>query len=204
MRQRRFGGSSVRANGRRGERLVFKELAWGGLKAGTMLGEPAPLFPRAEKDAIDRMQNLEDENNRTVIEAAKKSSGTGSAPEAPTAALPVEPSPATASPSVVSVQPTGSGTAPRHSSEIGDHNLTEATTAPTDSGKPVDAIPVAPSSSRSRQRETQLDAHRRAHRRAVGFGRAERWPGSDGSFCPDVKPAVLPQWVPSRSPSTIS
>jgi methionyl-tRNA synthetase len=27
------------------------ELAWGGLKAGTKFGEPAPLFPRAEKDA---------------------------------------------------------------------------------------------------------------------------------------------------------
>jgi methionyl-tRNA synthetase len=90
------------------------------------------------------MQNLEDENNRTVIEAAKKAAGASSAPEAPTAALPVEPSPATASPSVTSVQPTGGGTAPRRSSEIGDHNLTQATTAPTDTGKPVESIPVAP------------------------------------------------------------
>jgi methionyl-tRNA synthetase len=122
----------------------LKDLSWGGLKAGTMLGEPAPLFPRAEKDAIDHMQNLEEENNRTVIEAAKKAAGASSAPEAPTAALPVEPSPATASPSVTSVQPTGGGTAPRHSSEIGDHNLTQATTAPTDTGKPVESIPVAP------------------------------------------------------------
>ena len=48
----------------------LKHLAWGGLKAGTKFGEPAPLFPRAEKDAIERMQNLEDENNRTVVEAA--------------------------------------------------------------------------------------------------------------------------------------
>jgi methionyl-tRNA synthetase len=48
----------------------LKDLAWGGLKAGTKFGEPAPLFPRAEKEAIERMQNLEDENNRTVIEAA--------------------------------------------------------------------------------------------------------------------------------------
>ncbi len=46
------------------------ELAWGGLQAGTQFGEPAPLFPRAEKDAIDRMQNLEDENNRSAVEAA--------------------------------------------------------------------------------------------------------------------------------------
>jgi methionyl-tRNA synthetase len=48
----------------------LKELKWGGLKAGTKFGEPAPLFPRAEQDAIERMQNLEDENNRTAVEAA--------------------------------------------------------------------------------------------------------------------------------------
>ncbi len=46
------------------------EVAWGGLKAGTKFGEPAPLFPRAEKDAVERMQNIEDQNNKTVIEAA--------------------------------------------------------------------------------------------------------------------------------------
>jgi hypothetical protein len=43
------------------------KLAWGGLKAGTKFGEPAPLFPRAEKDAVERMQNLEDENNRSAL-----------------------------------------------------------------------------------------------------------------------------------------
>jgi methionyl-tRNA synthetase len=48
----------------------LRNLAWGGLKAGTKFGEPAPLFPRAEKEAIERMQNLEDDNNRTVVEAA--------------------------------------------------------------------------------------------------------------------------------------
>ena len=46
------------------------ELAWGGLKAGTKFAEPAPLFPRAEKDAIERMQNIEDQNSKSVIEAA--------------------------------------------------------------------------------------------------------------------------------------
>jgi methionyl-tRNA synthetase len=66
-------------------------LAWGGLKAGTQFGEPAPLFPRAEKDAIERMQNLEDENNRTVIEAASGKTA--------------DPTTATASPAVSSVAP---------------------------------------------------------------------------------------------------
>jgi methionyl-tRNA synthetase len=55
----------------------LKGLTWGGLKAGTKFGEPAPLFPRAEKEAIERMQSLEDENSRTAVEAA----GGGSAVE---------------------------------------------------------------------------------------------------------------------------
>jgi methionyl-tRNA synthetase len=118
-------------------------LAWGGLKAGTRFGEPAPLFPRAEKDATTRMQNLEDENNRTVIEAASsKTSAAQPAPEAPTSAPLIEPSPAAASPSVVSVQPGSAGTAPRSSAEQGDHNLTQPTAAPADSSQTVESVPV--------------------------------------------------------------
>jgi len=45
-------------------------IAWGGLQAGTRLGEPAPLFPRAEKDAVERMQAIEEQNSKSVIEAA--------------------------------------------------------------------------------------------------------------------------------------
>jgi len=52
------------------KKWFLTEICWGGLKAGTQFGEPAPLFPRAEKDAIDRMQSMEDENNKSVIEAA--------------------------------------------------------------------------------------------------------------------------------------
>jgi methionyl-tRNA synthetase len=52
------------------KKSFLTELAWGGLKAGTKFGEPAPLFPRAEKDAIERMQNLEDMNNHSAVEAA--------------------------------------------------------------------------------------------------------------------------------------
>jgi methionyl-tRNA synthetase len=52
------------------KKSFLTELAWGGLKAGTKFGDPAPLFPRAEKDAIERMQNLEDKNNHSAVEAA--------------------------------------------------------------------------------------------------------------------------------------
>ncbi len=47
----------------------LKSLAWGGLKAGTKFGEPAPLFPRAEKDTAERMEALEAENNKSAVEA---------------------------------------------------------------------------------------------------------------------------------------
>jgi methionyl-tRNA synthetase len=121
----------------------LNKVAWGGLKAATRFGEPAPLFPRAEKDATQRMQNLEEENNRTVVEAAaQKASAAQAAPEAPASALSIEPSPAAASPSVVTVQPDSQGTAFRHPSVQGDHNLTQATTAPTDPEKPVESVHV--------------------------------------------------------------
>ena len=52
------------------KQAFLTELVWGGLKAGTKFGEPAPLFPRAEKDAVERMQNLEEQNNFSAVAAA--------------------------------------------------------------------------------------------------------------------------------------
>jgi methionyl-tRNA synthetase len=40
----------------------LKNLTWGDLKPGTKLGELGPVFPRAEKDAIQRMKTLEETN----------------------------------------------------------------------------------------------------------------------------------------------
>ena len=37
-------------------------LQWGGLKPGSKLGELGPIFPRADKDAITRMQEIEQNN----------------------------------------------------------------------------------------------------------------------------------------------
>jgi len=77
------------------------ELAWGGLKAGTRFGEPAPLFPRAEKDAVERMQNLEDENIRSAVEAAGgQENAPKSAPEAAPSALSISPVPEPPAPKV--------------------------------------------------------------------------------------------------------
>jgi methionyl-tRNA synthetase len=51
------------------KKSFLTQIAWGGLKAGTKFGEPAPLFPRAEKDAVERMQNIEDQNSPRAVEA---------------------------------------------------------------------------------------------------------------------------------------
>jgi len=137
-------------------------VSWGELKAGTMFGEPAPLFPRAEKDAVERMQNLEEKNVSSAVDAVSGNSSTSDAastatstPQAPQSALGVSPVPAslesaaapasaTASPSVVSVQGQLAGTVP-HSpavhAQLGGQ-LTEHTAAPVDSDTPVTTVHV--------------------------------------------------------------
>ncbi len=61
------------------KKSFLANLHWGGLKAGTKFGEPAPLFPRAEKEAIERMQNLEEVNNSSAAEAANTEENTAKA-----------------------------------------------------------------------------------------------------------------------------
>ena len=46
----------------------LRRLQWGGLKPGTKLGELGPIFPRAEKDAIKRMQELEEKRSQRLEE----------------------------------------------------------------------------------------------------------------------------------------
>jgi methionyl-tRNA synthetase len=140
-------------------------LAWGTWAAGTKFSEPAALFPRAEKDAIERMQNLEDENNRSAVEAAGDPEKVPtSAPEAPTSALPIAPSSAPASPSVVSVQESGSGPhaagqPPKETPSQGA--MTQAAAAPVDPARPLDTAhvhQVAPELASSRLSSTPASA----------------------------------------------
>ncbi len=49
----------------------LKDLQWGGLKPGTKLGELGPVFPRAEKEAIERMQNMEEDRVATATGEAQ-------------------------------------------------------------------------------------------------------------------------------------
>jgi methionyl-tRNA synthetase len=66
----------------------LKNLTWGGLKPGTKLGELGPVFPRAEKDAIAHMQQIEQNNNADTPLAT--ANATAEPSEAPVAATPVE------------------------------------------------------------------------------------------------------------------
>ena len=113
------------------KKSFLTNLAWGGLKAGTVFGEPAPLFPRAEKDAVERMQNIEDQNNKTVIEAAGGRSDAA----------------ATASPSVAPTAPAAKTDANAKDA------LTPTTVVPVDTAQPiatakVDQVPAALESAR--------------------------------------------------------
>jgi methionyl-tRNA synthetase len=72
------------------KKAFLTKIAWGGLKAGTKFGDPSPLFPRAEKDAVERMQKIEEQNSSSAVEAAS----TGDAANGGSAAVTASPIPA--------------------------------------------------------------------------------------------------------------
>jgi methionyl-tRNA synthetase len=53
------------------QKVALNELAWGQLHLGTKLGEVQPVFPRADKSAIERMQTMEDQGRGPAVEEAK-------------------------------------------------------------------------------------------------------------------------------------
>jgi methionyl-tRNA synthetase len=107
--------------------VFLTHLGWGGLKAGTRFADPAPLFPRAEKDAIERMQNLENENNTSAVEAAAGKTGLDKVAEPISA------------PASTSVSPTDSTDVPTNE---GNEALTQTTAVPHDAEKPVETAKV--------------------------------------------------------------
>lgn len=71
------------------KKLALDKLAWGQLQLGTKLGEIYPVFPRADKSAIERMQKMEEDH---------RGKPAAESPAAPTAAVlePTAPQPAPA------------------------------------------------------------------------------------------------------------
>jgi methionyl-tRNA synthetase len=56
------------------KKVALSELAWGQLPLGTKLGDVHPVFPRADKSVIERMQKMEEEQRVPVAEAAVETS----------------------------------------------------------------------------------------------------------------------------------
>jgi methionyl-tRNA synthetase len=79
-----------------GDIMTFdlKQLRWGQLHLGTKLGEVQPVFPRADKSAVERMQKMEEQSVGTGVPPAQPSAvqpGVTPPPAAaakPTAAIP--------------------------------------------------------------------------------------------------------------------
>jgi methionyl-tRNA synthetase len=68
-------------------KFPLSDLQWGQLKLGTRLGEVQPVFPRADKSAIERMQQME-ELGRSATAVAAVEEGAKTAVPAPPASAP--------------------------------------------------------------------------------------------------------------------
>src|SRR3982075_657964 len=72
------------------------QLQWGQLRLGTKLGEVQPVFPRADKSAVERMQQMEEQSGATGVSPVQPSeaqqpaamSAGQTAPAKPAAAIP--------------------------------------------------------------------------------------------------------------------
>jgi methionyl-tRNA synthetase len=63
-------------------KFPLADLQWGQLKLGTKLGQIGPVFPRADKSAIERMQKMEDEQRIPVATEVKAEPTAAAAPVA--------------------------------------------------------------------------------------------------------------------------
>jgi methionyl-tRNA synthetase len=77
------------------KKLDLNQLAWGQLRLGTKLGDVHPVFPRADKSAVERMQQMEEQQRSPAVEAAQEKTpqpaSTAAPAKAQTAAVPDAP-----------------------------------------------------------------------------------------------------------------
>jgi len=62
------------------KKVALQDLAWGQLRPGTKLGEVSPVFPRADKSAIERLQQMEDRERTPAAEEQKAPAAQTTAP----------------------------------------------------------------------------------------------------------------------------
>jgi methionyl-tRNA synthetase len=78
------------------KKFDLTQLQWGQLRLGTKLGEVQPVFPRADKSAVERMQQMEEQSGATGVPPVQPSearppaamSASQTAPAKPAAAIP--------------------------------------------------------------------------------------------------------------------
>jgi methionyl-tRNA synthetase len=85
------------------KKLALSELTWGQLPLGTKLGEIQPVFPRADKSAIERMQKMEEEQRVTQVAEAPAATQEASTKPALPATLPAASTPAPAANEKISI-----------------------------------------------------------------------------------------------------
>jgi methionyl-tRNA synthetase len=70
-----------------------RDLKWGQLHLGTKLGKVEPVFPRTQKDTIQRMQQMEEDRTKPAAAAAQQPAGTGAIAGQPATQAAVGPTP---------------------------------------------------------------------------------------------------------------
>ncbi len=91
----------------------LKNLEWGGLQPGTKLGELGPIFPRADKEIITRMSEIEQKNAPAAVAEAPAAVKAEPKPEVKAEAKPAAPAPAKpAEPAPAAVAAPATPTAP--------------------------------------------------------------------------------------------
>jgi methionyl-tRNA synthetase len=86
-------------------RADLKNVKWGQLPPGTKLGELSPVFPRAEKDMIERMQELEKNDAPPALPSSLPPKSSAPLEAGPAAAQQTPAAPAAATGAIASVSP---------------------------------------------------------------------------------------------------
>jgi methionyl-tRNA synthetase len=81
------------------KRVALADLRWGQLRLGTKLGKVEPVFPRADKSAIERMQKMEEQQRPATTEAPPSAASAGASEGATEGSAPLN-RPASPTPAV--------------------------------------------------------------------------------------------------------
>jgi methionyl-tRNA synthetase len=143
-----------------------EDLRWGQLAPGAQLGELGPVFPRAEKEAITQMQNMEDQN------AATKSASEASAASENKTVIPTG----------VAAGNAAEGSASPAAARVAETIAQQSSTQPaavTEKATTTPAAPEAPTTASSTPQQITIDDFSKIDLRVAQILVAERIPKAD-------------------------